>query len=38
MSENFFGILKCECIYRKKPTTFDEARQFIDDYIYFYNY
>jgi putative transposase len=38
MAENFFGILKCECIYRRKPTTFDEARQFIDDYIYFYNY
>jgi transposase InsO family protein len=37
MAENFFGILKTECIYRHKPTSFDEARQMIDDYIYFYN-
>jgi len=36
--ENFFGILKSECIYRRRPTTFDEARQLIDDYIYFYNF
>ena len=38
MAENFFGILKTECIYRHKPKTFDDARQLIDDYIYFYNY
>lgn len=37
MAENFFGILKTECIYRHKPKSFDEARQMIDDYIYFYN-
>jgi len=37
MAENFFGILKTECIYRHKPKLFDEARQMIDDYIYFYN-
>jgi transposase InsO family protein len=37
MAENFFGILKTECIYRHQPKSFDEARQMIDDYIYFYN-
>jgi putative transposase len=37
MAENFFGILKTECIYRHKLKSFDEARQMIDDYIYFYN-
>jgi len=37
MAENFFSILKTECIYRHKPKSFDEARQMIDDYIYFYN-
>lgn len=38
MAENFFSILKTECIYRLKPQTFDEARQQIDSYIYFYNH
>lgn len=28
---------KSECIHRVKFKTFDEARQIIDDYIYFYN-
>lgn len=37
-AENFFSILKSECISRVKPKTFEEARQLIDDYIYFYNY
>lgn len=37
MAENFFSILKTECIYRHKLNTFDEARKLIDDYIYFYN-
>ncbi|MEE0548024.1 MAG: IS3 family transposase [Peptococcaceae bacterium] len=37
MAENFFSILKTECIYRHHPTTFDEARRLIDNYIYFYN-
>jgi len=37
MAENFFSILKTECIYRAKPMTFAEARQLIDDYIWFYN-
>lgn len=37
MAENFFSILKTECIYRHHPSTFDEARMLIDNYIYFYN-
>ena len=38
MAENFFSILKTECIYRIKLQTFDEARLLIDRYIYFYNH
>ena len=38
MAENFFSILKTECIYRHKPRTFSEAQHMIDDYIYFYNH
>ena len=38
MAENFFSILKTECIYRHKPTTFLEANEMIDRYIHFYNY
>ncbi len=38
LAENFFGILKTECIYRHKPETFAEANKMIDDYIYFYNH
>lgn len=38
MAENFFSILKCECIYRMKPKTRIQARQMIDDYIWFYNH
>ena len=37
MAENFFSILKTECIHRIKLKTYDEARQIIDEYIYFYN-
>ena len=38
MAENFFSILKTECIYRHMPATFHEARAMIDSYIHFYNY
>ena len=38
MAENFFSILKTECIYRHKPKTFKEADDLIDGYIYFYNH
>ena len=38
MAENFFSILKTECIYRYKPRTLREASNLIDRYIYFYNH
>ena len=37
MAENFFSILKTECIHRVKLKTFDEARLLIGEYIRFYN-
>lgn len=37
MAENFFSILKTECIYRHKPAPFREAHAMIDRYIDFYN-
>lgn len=38
LAENFFSILKTECIYRVKLNSFSKARLLIDDYIYFYNH
>ena len=38
LAENFFSILKTECIHRVKIKTFAEARRIIDDYIFFYNH
>ena len=38
MAENFFSILKTECIYRHKPKTLKEASNLIDRYIHFYNH
>ena len=38
MAENFFSILKTECIYRHKPKTLREASNLIDRYIHFYNH
>ena len=38
MAENFFSILKTECIYRHKPVSFTEANQMIVRYIHFYNH
>ena len=38
MAENFFSILKTECIYRQKISTFQQARDLIDEFIYFYNH
>ena len=38
LAENFFSILKTECIYRQKITTFEAARRLIDEYIFFYNH
>ena len=37
LAENFFSILKTECIYRVKLQTFEEARSLINQYIDFYN-
>ena len=37
MAENFFSILKTECIYRHKPATFSEANKMIVRFIHFYN-
>ena len=38
MAENFFSILKTECIYRHKPASFQEANDMINRYISFYNH
>lgn len=37
-AENFFSILKTECVYRQKIQTFDQAESLIHDYIHFYNF
>ena len=38
LAENFFSILKTECIHRANLRTYEEARLLISDYIRFYNY
>jgi len=38
MAENFFSILKAECINRYRLQTFQEANDLIDRFIHFYNY
>lgn len=38
VAENFFSILKSECIHRHKPKTIEQARLLIDNYIHFYNH
>jgi transposase InsO family protein len=37
-AENFFSILKTECINRSKPVDFQDAKSMIIDYINFYNF
>ncbi len=37
MAENFFSILKTECVNRIKLQSYAEARLLIDEYIHFYN-
>jgi transposase InsO family protein len=37
LAENFFSILKAECIHRIKLKTYEEARLLIGEYIHFYN-
>jgi putative transposase len=38
LAENFFSMLKTECISRQRILSFEQAQQLIDDYIYFYNF
>jgi len=38
LAENFFSILKTECIYRVNLQTYEEARLLIGEYIHFYNH
>ena len=38
LAENFFSILKTECIHRTKIATFEEARCLIDNYIDFHTH
>lgn len=38
LAENFFSMLKSECICRQKLHTFEQARMLIADYIHFYNF
>ena len=37
LAENFFSILKTECIYRTKIAALADAKKRMDDYIFFYN-
>jgi len=38
LAENFFSILKTECVYRVKHQTYEKARLLIGEYIHFYNH
>ena len=38
IAENFFSILKTECIYRHKPAVFSEANDRFNRYIHFCNH
>ncbi len=37
VAENFFGILKSECLRRHKPQSLEHAKLLIDNFIFFYN-
>ena len=37
LTENFFSILKTECIYRTKLKIYEEVSLLIGEYIHFYN-
>jgi transposase InsO family protein len=37
LAENFFGMLKTECIYLCKPKTISQAKMLISDYIDYFN-
>lgn len=36
--ENFFGTLKTECLYRACFSSRVEVKQFVAEYIHFYNF
>lgn len=36
--EGYWGVIKCEKYYLNTYKTFEELKQAIDEYIYFYNY
>lgn len=38
LAENFFSMLKTECLSRQKIHSFEQAQNLIDDYIHFYNF
>lgn len=38
LAENFFSILKTECLNRQKILTVAQAQNLIDDFIHFYNF
>lgn len=38
LAENFFSILKTECIHMEKPKTIAEARDLTEEFISYYNY
>lgn len=38
LAENFFGMLKTECIYLVKPQTIREAKCLVSDYIHYFNH
>lgn len=38
VAENFFSILKTECICRQKSRHSNKTRELIDKFIYFYNH
>ena len=38
LMENFFGTFKTECLYRCKPTSGEQVKALVDEYVYFYNF
>lgn len=36
--ENFFGVLKSECLYRTRYTTRSQGEERIVQYVHFYNF
>ena len=38
MAENFFSLIKTECLSRLKIPSVEQAQILIDDYIHFYNF